>query len=148
MVWFCASFTTLRSKWRGQLVNPLSWFWLTDIHSVYIPCQPLFSQPREVEFAHSYLSIFSTPSLVCPTLFFLFHTIPGVVFFFIFYLLVLSTRWPSPYPYRNREVEFAHSYLSIFSFSHHLWCVLHFSFFLLHTISVLIFHPPTSESSP
>ena len=60
---------------------------------------------------------------------------------------------PSPYSYRNRVVEFAHSYLSIFSSSHHLCahlphlifrCVAHSGVLILvlrHCGQVWIIHP-------
>ena len=66
------------------------------------------------------LLFFSTPSLVWFSSLFSFPHHPWYGFLYFFVANPLS---PQP-----REVEFAHSYLSIFSFSHQLWCVPHFSF--------------------
>ena len=131
VVWYCSSFTTLRSR---------------------------------CGFLYFSLFFFSTPSLVCPTLFFFishtlvcssstphprvldtvvwirmcvrhrfgfhFSSLPHHPWYGFLYFFVAKPLSPQP-----REVEFAHSYLSIFSsFPHHPWCVPHFSSFLLHTL--------------
>ena len=72
VVWFCASFTTSRSKWCGSVtpsvtLGPLAYF------SIF----SLFSTPSLVWFSLFFFFIFfSAPSLVCPTLFFFIsHTL-------------------------------------------------------------------------